>query len=175
LASFSGTWNDLEPAFSPDGRYLIFVSNRPVDGTGKVLDGYFNGKVQPGQGGNLWGVARINGGWSQPVRLPDVINDGTAVYAPSISANGSITFMKPDPATKRFRLYHAKRRADGSYVTPVPLPFSTGATTDVDPAMAPDESFMVFGSGRHRREASTCSSSSSRMVGGASRSTSATR
>lgn len=148
LAPFSGTWNDLEPAFSPDGRYLIFVSNRPIDGSGKPLDGYFNGKTQPGQGGNLWRVDRTDTGWSKPVRLPDVINDGASVYAPSISANGAVTFMKPDPATKRFRLYHAMRRPDGNYDAPVPLPFSTGETTDVDPAMAPDESFLVFGSGR---------------------------
>jgi hypothetical protein len=38
-ASFSGTNTDLEPAFDPNGRYLIFASSRPTaDGT-RPLDG----------------------------------------------------------------------------------------------------------------------------------------
>src|ERR1700733_12903618 len=32
-ASFSGKWKDWDPFISPDGKRLIFVSNRPLDGT----------------------------------------------------------------------------------------------------------------------------------------------
>jgi Tol biopolymer transport system component len=147
MAPFSGEWSDMEPAMSPDGRYMVFVSNRPAEEGGSTLDGYFNGKAQPGHGGNLWRVDRTPFGWSEPHHLSDAINEGGTIFAPSISADGSLTFMKPDSTTKKFRLYHAKAEGTG-YATPVPLPFSTGEWSDVDPAMAPDESFLVFGSGR---------------------------
>ena len=52
-AEFSGRWRDIEPAMSPDGSFLIFVSNRPVVDGGKVLDGFFGGQTRPGKGGNL--------------------------------------------------------------------------------------------------------------------------
>ena len=55
-APFSGSWNDMEPAMSPDGKFLLFVSSRPVVHGGKPLDGHFNKGTQPGQGGNMWRV-----------------------------------------------------------------------------------------------------------------------
>src|SRR6187549_1889445 len=33
VASFSGKFGDLEPAFSADGRKLFFSSNRPIEGS----------------------------------------------------------------------------------------------------------------------------------------------
>jgi hypothetical protein len=33
-APFSGTYRDLEPTFDPNGKYLIFASNRPLAGVG---------------------------------------------------------------------------------------------------------------------------------------------
>src|SRR5262245_10159682 len=40
LAPFSGQWDDMEPAISPDGSFLVFVSNRPALGRGIPLDGH---------------------------------------------------------------------------------------------------------------------------------------
>ena len=146
-ASFSGRWSDQEPAMSPDGRFLVFVSNRPADGAGPALDGFFMGKSFPGGGGNLWRVDRTPGGWGAPVRLPDVVNADASTFAPSVAADGSLWFMHPVADGRRFRLYRAQWR-DGRFESPRPLPFSDGSTTDVDPAVAPDESFVVFGSSR---------------------------
>lgn len=147
IAPFSGRWNDMEPAMAPDGSYLIFVSSRPIAPGGKPIDGFFNGKRHPGQGGNFWRVDRTAHGWGEPHRLPDVINSSTTTFSPAIARDGSLYFMHPDKTTGRFRLYRSQWR-DGHYLPPVPLPFSTGATTDVDPAVDPDERFLVFGSTR---------------------------
>jgi Tol biopolymer transport system component len=151
VAPFSGVWTDMEPAMAPDGRTLIFVSNRPVSAGGEPLDGMINGQPQPRQGANLWRVSRTAAGWSAPERLPDIVNANSSVYAPSIAANGDLYFMKPDGPDNRFRLFVAAMR-DGAYLTPTPLPFSTGESTDVDPAVLPDGSAIVFGSGRHRKK-----------------------
>jgi Tol biopolymer transport system component len=145
IAPFSGEWNDMEPAFAPDGSYLVFVSNRPTtDGAGP-LEGHFNGASQ--KGGNLWRVDRRGDDWDVPKRLPDAVNPNASTYAPSVAGDGSLWFMTTDEKSGRFRLFRAQYR-DGHYLAAVSLPFSDGSSTDVDPAVAPDESFVVFGSGR---------------------------
>ncbi|WP_243395603.1 TolB family protein [Sphingomonas oleivorans] len=135
---------------APDGSHLIFVSNRPIVKGGALLDGHFNNRDFPAQGGALWRVDRTIGGWSEPQRLPDSINTPQgASFAPAIAADGSLYFMRSDPQSGRFRLYRSSWSASG-YGAPEPLSFSTGASTDVDPAVAPDQSFLVFGSGPAR-------------------------
>lgn len=132
---------------APDGRFLVFASNRPAQTGGRALDGAYEGRTQPGRGGNLWRVDRTPRGWSQPRRLPDAINAGTSVYAPAVAADGSVYFMQPDPASGHFRLY-VSRFAHGRYQTARALPFSDGKVADYDPAIAPDQSFIVFSSDR---------------------------
>lgn len=145
IAPFSGEWNDMEPAFAPDGSYLVFVSNRPAAAGGDAVKGSFNGAVQ--KGGNLWRVDRRGNGWDVPERLPDAVNPNTSTFAPSVAGDGSLWFMTTDEQSGKFRLFRSQYR-DGHYLAAVPLPFSDGSSTDVDPAVAPDESFVVFGSGR---------------------------
>lgn len=147
LAPFSGDWMDLEPAMAPDGSYLVFVSNRPAHAGGRALDGYFNDKPRPGRGGNLWRVSRTAHGWGVPQRLPDTINDGSSVFSPAVAADGSVYFMKPDPVSGKFRLY-LSRWKEGQYQAATPLSFSDGTAGDYDPAVAPDQSFLVFSSSR---------------------------
>lgn len=149
IAPFSGAWSDLEPSLSPDGTFLVFISNRPAAIGGKPLDGHYNGQVQPHGGGNLWRVDRKGSGWGEPVRLPDTVNRSDSTFATSVVADGSIYFMQPSPTTGKFQLYRSQF-LDGGYQAPQSLSFSTGTSTtnDVDPAVAPDESFIVFGSGR---------------------------
>ncbi|MEP6900085.1 MAG: hypothetical protein ABI870_16285 [Rhodanobacter sp.] len=146
-ASFSGPWMDMEPAMAPDGSYLIFASNRPAQPSGKALDGYYDDKPQPQRGGNLWRIDRRGNVWSAAVRLPDVVNSGSSIYAPAVAANGSLYFMKADPASSHFRLY-LSRLVGGQLQPALPLPFSDGVTDDYDPTVAPDQSFIVFTSDR---------------------------
>ncbi|HET7587439.1 MAG TPA: hypothetical protein VFL45_05080 [Gammaproteobacteria bacterium] len=111
------------------------------------MDGFFNGKRAAGHGGNLWRVDRQGNSWSNPRRLPALINSSTSVFSPSIARDGSLYFMRPDETTGRFRLYVAQWQ-DDHYLLPAPLPFSTGARMDVDPAVDPDKRFLIFGSSR---------------------------
>jgi Tol biopolymer transport system component len=146
IAPFSGVWNDLEPAMSPDGSYLIFISNRPAQEGGAPLDGAWGGKVYKGNGGNLWRVDRTKNGWSEAKRLPDVVNGSTSTFAPAIAGDGSIYFMRPGPKEK-FVLYRSQKTPDG-FEPPKALSFSDPEYSHVDPAVAPDESFLVFASTR---------------------------
>lgn len=148
IAPFSGEWRDLEPTMAPDGSYLIFVSNRPMSRSEEPLDAFYNGAVQPAAGGNLWRVDHSPHGWGTPHRLPDVVNSNTSIYSPSIAADGSIYFMQPTGAKTRFHLFRAQS-SNGAFATPIALPLSASDDVgDFDPAVAPDESFIVFSSAR---------------------------
>ncbi|GAB3790744.1 hypothetical protein GCM10028797_28070 [Dyella agri] len=138
---------DFEPTMAPDGSYLIFISNRPTVPGGKPLDGYWGGKSRPGRGGNLWRVDFKDGAWDAPTRLPDLVNVSTATYSPAVAADGSVYFTHPDPLTHHTRLY-VSHCSDGRFQPPQPLSFSDGVTADYDPAVVPDQSFLVFSSNR---------------------------
>jgi len=145
-APFSGDFPNLEPAFAPNGKYIVFASSRPITEGGKNIDGSWGKQTYPGKGGNLWKVELTKKVWGEPKRLPDVINQNTSIFSPAVTADGSIYFMKPD-TTGRFHTYRSQYR-NGKYEQPTPSSFSLPGYGDVDPAVAPDESFLVFSSGR---------------------------
>lgn len=150
IAPFSGRWKDLEPTMSPDGSFLIFVSNRPsAEGKGP-LDGVFNGKTYPGGGGNLWRVDRHGDRWSEPVCLPASINSSSAVFSPSIAGDGSLYFMQADQSSGTFHLFRSSYQT-GTYQAPLKMALGDATTEEVDPAVAPDESFIVYSS-RHPQQ-----------------------
>jgi hypothetical protein len=142
VASFSGSWLDQFPTLSPDGSYLVFESNRPFAADGATE-----------RVGNLWRVDRTPSGWSAPMHLPETVNISKRIYAHSVAANGDIYFMssstRPAGKDSGFRLFRARRTADG-YAQAEALPFSDGSSSDVDPYIAPDQSYLIFASDNRR-------------------------
>lgn len=145
-AVFSGKYRDLEPAFAPDGKYLIFASNRPTTSNGALLDGHYNGQVFPGSGGNLWRVRLTKEGWQEPEWLPAQINSNSSVFSPAVAGDGSLYFMRAEDGG-RFHIYRSQMR-HGKYETPVLASFSDAEHGEYDPAVAADESYLIFSSGR---------------------------
>ena len=133
-APFSGRWMDAQPTLAPDGSTLVFVSNRPL------ADG---DAAHPG--GNLWRVERRGDDWGEPVHLPAVVNRGAGIWGPSLAADGSLYFMDRVDGKGPFKLWRAQAQA-GTWLEPVLQSFGDPGTQDVDPAVAPDESFIVFSS-----------------------------
>lgn len=127
--SFSGRWLDTDPAFGPDGSYVVFVSTRPAPNeTAKTM--------------NLWMVKRAGATWGAPVHLPPSVNVSSFIFAPSIAADGTLYFMRSSK-TRQHQLEFARYR-NGTYAHAQPLPFSSPATKDADPLVAPDQSFVFF-------------------------------
>lgn len=136
VASFSGEWSDQQVTMAPDGAFLVFVSNRPL---------VAGDKSHPS--GNLWRVDRIGAGWGQPVHLPAAVNRDASIWAPSIAGDGSLYFIDREKAGAPFRLWRSQWRG-GTYEAATAVSFGDPSTQDVDPAVAPDESFIVFASTR---------------------------
>lgn len=145
-ASFSGHYLDLEAAFSPDGRFLVFASNRPGAPGGKLLDGHYNGTVHTGNGGNLWAVWRRGAVWAAPQLLPKDINANQSVFSPAVTGDGSLYFMRADNGLA-FHIFRAQF-AGGAYQKPVLASFSNTQYGDFDPAVAADDSYLIFSSPR---------------------------
>lgn len=145
-AVFSGRYRDLEPVFAPNRKYLIFASCRPTTLNGAPLDGRYNGRVFPGSGGNLWKVRLTKKGWQKPDLLPPTINSNSSVFSPAVTADGTLYFMRAENGGK-FHIYRAQMR-HRKFEPPVLASFSDAQHGEYDPAVALNESYLIFWSTR---------------------------
>jgi hypothetical protein len=132
VASFAGTYSDLEPAFSPDGQKLFFSSNRPVEGkSGKDFD--------------IWVVEKKEGKWGTPYNIGAPVNTDADEYYPSITSSGNLYF------TAQYKYGVGKEDIflaipDGkTYKKPVPLDTAVNSSTyEFNAFVSPDEKFIIF-------------------------------
>lgn len=139
VANISGKWVDTDPFISPDGKRMIFMSNRPLPGAAQD-------KHQPNY--HLWYADLIaDNKWGEPVHLPAPINmEGVNNYAPSISSSGTLFFCSRDrEGHAGMSSYSAKWLGD-HFDQPKLLALN-GKEETQDPFVAPDESYIVFVSG----------------------------
>lgn len=134
LASFSGIYNDLEPAFSPDGKKLFFVSNRPLHGDSvKDFD--------------IWYLTKINGQWTNPVNLQAPVNTEANEFYPSVAANGNLYFTAAYPKGKGKEDIYVARWEGDKYADPVSLDSAINSPLyEFNAFVSPDERFIMFSS-----------------------------
>lgn len=143
VASFSGQWHDSEPALSPDGKRLYFVSNRPDKPGGAPLMTELSAYRFPGT--NLWYVEmQPNGNWGEPVHVDGALNDGAQIYNPSIASNGNIYFSahRPDSGS-HYQIYVARHTPSG-YAPPERVDLGDVAKNRMDPGIDPEERYIVY-------------------------------
>lgn len=132
VADFSGKYNDLEPAFSPDGKRIYFSSNRPTPDNKDKKDM------------DIWYVERTSTGWSEPVNVGAPVNTSGNEFFPSIAANGSIYFTASYERAKGADIYYSFF-SEGKYSPPVALGAAINeATFEINPFISPDESFLIY-------------------------------
>lgn len=140
VAAFSGQYRDIDPAMSPDGAYLVFASNRPLQPGGARRADF-----------DLWRVDRVpGGGWGPPRHLGQRINSAGAETNSSIAADGTLYFAvsgRPGGSGQR-DLMRARPDGDG-YAEPelLPAPVNSGAD-ESNHWIAPDQSYLLFLSNR---------------------------
>ncbi|MDR3443947.1 MULTISPECIES: PD40 domain-containing protein [unclassified Dyella] len=143
VASFSGQWHDSEPAMSPDGKRLYFVSNRPPHAGGTPVIAEMGGHTFIGT--NLWYVPQQSDGrWGMPMHVDGALNDGAMIYNPSIAANGDIYFSahRPDSG-QAYQIYVARRTANG-YADPERVDLGSVDHNRMDPSVDPQQRFLVY-------------------------------
>lgn len=138
IAPFSGRSSDLEPFVSPAGDELFFASRRPLTGGTEEKDW------------DLWAVRRTVSGWGEPANLGPTINTPGGEYYPSLTADETLYFTSERPDTLGGEdIYRSRRLPDGSWSEPENLgPAVNSPGPDYNALIAPDESFLIFGSVR---------------------------
>ncbi len=125
IALFSGIYNDMEPLITPDGKKLIFGSNRPVQKGGKPT-----AFLQ-------WYVEKTDDGWSEPKLLGSPFIDRFVMY-PTVATNGNLYFTAQDGIYK-------SSFENGTYQEPVKLGDEINSLKRAAHSyIAPDESYMIF-------------------------------
>jgi len=135
-ASFStntGAWKDIDPMFSPDGKKVLFQSNRPVEG-------YPNRK-----GFDIWAVDKTETGWSEAYNLGPIINSDSSESFASMTKSGNIYFMKNDDKGLNDSDLYVSKWVNGAYQAPenLGLPINT-AYRESNPYISPDEDYIVY-------------------------------
>ena len=137
VASFSGRYF-AEFGVTPDGRSVILTSNRPLAGLGPPDEVFHTYRVDQSD----------DGSWREPEYLGENL-DG--IGHPSIAASGNLYFFRynqPDSHLGAADLFMSVHGDDG-YGPPINLGAVVNSKHyDVDPYVAPDESYLVFASNR---------------------------
>jgi len=142
LAPFSSDaqFSDWDFQFSSFEKKLYFTSNQPAVLNGKTL-----------KPSNIWVTSFASGKWSKPELLGIPINvENSYSGYPSITKNGTIYFHSEREDTIGETDIYRSRYEKGEYVienlgSPVNSPES-----DLDPCIAPDESYLLFLSRRNK-------------------------
>jgi Tol biopolymer transport system component len=160
IAPFSGEHMDMGPSFSPDGQTLYFTSRRPLpprtteDPSGDSAQAQkANRDREPAKGRkfDIWRVDRVGDSghaWSEPVHLGSPVNTDANEIFPSVAADGTLYFQFYELRGGESDFYTSEL-VDGEYQQPVRLEY--GISTEgyeSHPAVAPDESYLLFQSTR---------------------------
>ena len=136
VASFSGSYSDLEPFLSDDGKRLYFASNRPLSVDSTSSKDY-----------DLWVVERESpkAKWSPPINLGPPVNTEHNEFYPSISQNGNLFFTSDGPDSKGKDDIYFSLRKDDAFETPISLGDSINSPGyEFNAFIAPDESYLIF-------------------------------
>jgi Tol biopolymer transport system component len=118
-------------AFSPDGRWVYFISDRPLPGYS--LERY-----------NIWRSRVTKHGLTTPEPLGEHINGPGHELYPMLVADGSLYFSAERDDTRGRRDSYRAQYRDGRFDVPVNL--GPGINSDVDEGdiyVSPDESYII--------------------------------
>lgn len=134
---FSGRYGDADPAYSPDGERIYFISQRPPSGEGPPRDNW-----------DLWSVDRTSDGWGEPEHLGEPVNSDAIDVYPSLAADGTLYFSSGREGGRGRNDIYRTRFENGAWTEPENL--GDGINTEYsegDLFVAPDQGYIVFVSG----------------------------
>jgi hypothetical protein len=129
---------DPDLPVAPDEKTLFFALNRSTGGMGESETGW-----------DIWMTHWTDFGFSPIRRLEEPVSSEKRDAWASLAENGNLYFMSNrDGGYGRWDIYRAEYK-EGQYVNVQNIGLSVNSeVSDADPAIAPDESYLVFCSQR---------------------------
>lgn len=123
---------NLEPALSPDGQKLFFLSNRPDISKGETANDQ-----------DIWVAERQGDMWAEPYNLGPPVNTEAGEYFPSITNDGTLYFTREEKQTRKNYIYRS-RFVNGKYTEPEKLNEKINCgQSQYNAFISPDESFII--------------------------------
>jgi len=134
VAPFSGQYQG-DFTMSGDGNTIVFSSNSPFSGTSAPQDHYY-----------IWIVKRTATGWGKPKPFGPRINlEESFAGCPTIANNGNLYFFSDRAGSIGKEDIWMSKYIKGLYDEPGNLGNSVNSLDfDLDPFIAPDESYLIF-------------------------------
>jgi Tol biopolymer transport system component len=127
-------YTEIEPSLCPDGKSIVFTSNRPSGGRG-----------EPEELPDIWMAERTGNQWGSPVHLGPPVNTGAADIEahPFIGPDGALYFMRQVGNARH--LFRAARLG-GGFDEPRPVPLKDDLFTGQfsGPCLSPDGRILVM-------------------------------
>jgi hypothetical protein len=134
VASFSGEFSDADPFISYDGKWLYFISKRPIDSTNVAKRDY-----------DIWRVYKEENKWSNAERLNSDINSETDETYPSLTKDGKLYFSSGRVGKNNKDIYFAETSKEG-FNKPIRLTDTVNSHWEGDIFISPQEDYMIFSS-----------------------------
>jgi WD40-like Beta Propeller Repeat len=141
IAPFSGRYNDADPFISKDGRFLFFMSNRPLNA----------GAERPKNDTDIWVMERqSNGTWGSAKNLGEPVNSGANEFYPRAADDGTLYFGSDRPGGMGgVDIWRCRKDANGRYLAAENLGPAVNSTSDEYEAyVSPDAGFVIVASTR---------------------------
>lgn len=128
-----GTYRDLDPFVTADGKRLYFSSNRPLEGT------------EPNSNFDTWYVEKTADGWGEPINPGSPLNSDAFEFFVSAANNGAVYFSSDARGENTNDIYRAAL-SGGEFLPPerIVLKMNGVELSPGNPLIAPDESFLIF-------------------------------
>ncbi len=137
LLPFASRYGDIDVTMSPDGNKILFSSRRPIPGSDEPKEDY-----------DFWMVKREGNTWGEPMHLGEDINSDSHDYYPVMTNSGAIYFSSQREGPGTNNIYRSEF-VDGKYAKAVKLGDAINTEhREFDPYISPDESILIFTSGR---------------------------
>ncbi|MBT3750254.1 MAG: hypothetical protein HOG34_14835 [Bacteroidetes bacterium] len=134
VASFSGKYSDADPFISYDGKWLYFISRRPIESTSSAKRDW-----------DIWRAQRDGDQWLEPERLPSGINSEADETYPSLTQDGKLYFSSSRIGKNNKDIYYAEKHED-SFSNPMRLNDTINKYWEGDIFISPKEDYMIFAS-----------------------------
>jgi hypothetical protein len=130
-----GPQRDIDPFITPDGKHMIFESNRAFAGRDASRTDF-----------DVYIMDRSSDGWGEPRPIREANSEGNEVFV-STNARGDLYFSSDRAGGKGKADFYTSRATKSGYAPPVAITELNTEDNDSNLLVAADDSYVIFSRG----------------------------